>query len=392
VKPIKIVFLVRALTAGGAERQLVALAIALHERGIPVVVIVFYPSGCFEKDLRERGVPLVSLDKKGRWDIPVFLFRLLLALRRQKADVIHGYLAVENVLLALLKPFLGRARIVWGVRGSLMDMAQYDWLARSFYRVEAKLSGAVDLIIANSTTGANDAIERGFPKGRTIIIPNGIDTARFAPDVKARRRLRNEWRIGESEILIGRVGRLDPMKDYPTFLKGAQLIARGRPNVRFVCVGEGRLEYTQRLKSLCEEYQVAHLVIWAGVRADMAEVYSALDLFCSSSAFGEGFPNTIAEAMTCGLSCVVTDVGDSAAIVGSLGIVVPPGDPEALARGCETALERSAFRSEVDGAANRGQIEDNFGVNQLADRTLRALWKVVLERRLLGRTRFLNIQ
>jgi glycosyltransferase involved in cell wall biosynthesis len=108
----------------------------------------------------------------------------------------------------------------------------------------------------------------------------------------------------------------------------------------------------------------------------MAEVYNALDLLCSSST-GEGFPNTIAEAMACGLSCVVTDVGDSAAIVGSLGVVVPPGDPEALARGCRTALERLASRGGANCSANRGRIEASFSVNQLADRTLDALGKIV---------------
>ena len=373
---MRIVFLIRALTSGGAERQVVELARALHSRAHAVTVVVYY-AGDFDSELRAAGVPLICLEKKGRWDTAWFLWRLRRTLRELRADVIHGVLLTDNIFLALLKPALRPAKIVWGARASLMDTRPYDSVFRSLYRLEAMLSGRADLIIANSTAGGDSATARGFPVGRIAVVQNGIDTGRFAPDPAARAQLRAEWRIAGDEVLVGRIGRLDPMKDYPTFLASARLFAAGCPSARFVCVGGGRPEYQRRLLSLCREAGLDDRTIWAGKRTDMPAVYNALDVLCSSSAFGEGFSNTIAEAMACGVPCVVTDVGDSAAIVGPLGVVVKPGDPAALAEGMRMALALLTERNLSRDNGIRRRIETNFSVSRLADRTLAALAAVV---------------
>ena len=134
--------------------------------------------------------------------------------------------------------------------------------------------------------------------------------------------MRLEWGIAECEKLIGQVGRLDPMKDHSTFLKAAALLAHERKDVRFVCVGEGPTGYRDELYSLAKTLGLASRLIWAGSRRDMPAVYNAFDVAVSSSRWGEGLPNVIAEAMACGVPCVVTDVGDSAFVVDKLGVVV----------------------------------------------------------------------
>lgn len=375
-RKLKIVLLISSLASGGAERQVVTLAKALHKRGVPLTVVVHYPNGCFEKDLREAGVPLVSLGKNGRWDVAGFLFRFIKTLRQERADVVYGCLGTERTLLALFRHFLRPSRIVWGVRTSNMDMRRYDWLSRALYRCEPRLSCRADLIISNSASGAELAVKRGFPADKTVIVHNGIDTSRFIPDAKAREELRSEWKIKKEEVLIGRVGRLDPMKDYPTFLKAARLLADWNDHIRFVCVGDGPVAFWNGLDSLCRELQLEDRLIWAGLRADMASVYNSLDVLCSASSFGEGFPNAVAEAMACGVPCVVTDVGDSAAIVGGFGAVVKPGDPEALAHGCKVICQRLRDGT-LEGSTLRRHIETKFSVEALADRTLEALEKVV---------------
>ncbi|MHC5827541.1 MAG: glycosyltransferase, partial [Nostoc sp.] len=163
-------------------------------------------------------------------------------------------------------------------------------------------------------------------------------TERFQPNPEAGLQVRTEWRISKDTILIGLVGRLDPMKDHPTFLKAVALLCKEREDIRFVCVGMGSHEYAQELYQLAEELEVAEKVIWAGGRADMPDIYNALDINCSSSSYGEGFSNVIGEAMACGVPCVVTDVGDSAWIIGDTGIVVPPNNPEALKAGITSLI------------------------------------------------------
>jgi len=336
---MKTVLLCRALGVGGTERQLVVLAKGLHERGYTVVVVVFYANGVLEQELHENGIPVYDLRKSGRWDLLSFYIRTIWVIRKLKPGVIYGFLSTPNILGVLLRPIFPRIRIVWGVRSSIVDLSRYDRLSRLSYRVECWLSRFANLIICNSHAGLEYAAKHGFPRERMTVIPNGIDITRFKPDVAARERIRAEWGITENVILIGLVARLDPMKDFPTFLEAAAILAHERPDVRFVCVGDGPLLYQRELHQLANKLELDGQLIWVGLRQDMPAVFNALDI-ASSSSYGEGFSNTIAEAMACGVPCVVTDVGDSALIVDNTGEVVPPSRPEALCEGFRLMLKR----------------------------------------------------
>jgi glycosyltransferase involved in cell wall biosynthesis len=332
---MNITFLIRSLNYGGAERQLIVLAEGLNEKGHRVGVVVFYSNGPLEKELARAGVWVRTLDKRGRWDVFTFFLRLIDALKQERPDILYSFLPVPNLFAVILKRIFPRIKVVWGVRASNVDLSRYDWLARLTYWLECKLSRFANVIIVNSRAGFAYAVAHGFPKNKMAVIPNGIDTDKFCPDPYARSRVRKEWGVADSEKLIGLVGRLDPMKDHPTFLRAAALLVQERNDVRFVCVGDGPAVYRQELYALCKELMLADRVIWAGTRADMPAVYNALDIATSSS-YGEGFPNVIGEAMACGVPCVVTDVGDSAFIVGGLGIVISPKNPVGL----KVALEK----------------------------------------------------
>jgi glycosyltransferase involved in cell wall biosynthesis len=194
-----------------------------------------------------------------------------------------------------------------------------------------------------------------------VIIPNGIDTDHFFPNAEAGNQVRAEWGVVAQERLIGLVGRMDPMKDHITFLRAASLLARKRSDVRFVCVGDESKEMRRQILSLAVSLGIHPKVVWAGPRADMPGVYNALDLLCSSSV-SESFPNAIGEALACGVPCVATAVGDCAEIIGPLGVVVPPRDPQALASGMLTLLNGSV---PVAPDLLHKHIADRFGVQRL---------------------------
>ncbi len=369
---MKITFLIRSLNYGGAERQLIILAKGLHDCGHSISVAVFYQNGPLEKDLHNYGVPVHVLDKQGRWDIFCFLFRLIRLLRHEKPDILHGYLGIPNIFTVLLKPVFPHIRMIWGVRASYMDLDRYDWLVRLSYRVECRLSRFADLIIVNSYAGLNLAIANGFPKNKMVVIPNGIDTERFQPDLESRKRVRAEWGIRANEKLMGLVGRLDPMKDHPTFLKAAALLAQERQDIRFVCVGDGPEPYKSELYTLARNLGLDDRLIWAGARNDMAAVYNALDVI-SSSSYGEGFSNVIGEAMACGVPCVVTDVGDSALIVSGCGVVVPPKNIDALSAGWRKLIMEKECNGSNISLTVRTKIISEFSHIQLIQRTLDAL-------------------
>ena len=373
----KIAFVIRSLDRGGAERQLVLLATSLHRRGHDVVVIVFYPGTPLEAELRSAGVPVRSLDKTGRWDVVGFLRRLRQVVREEQPEVLHGYLDIANASSALIRGVIPSLKVIWGVRASNMDLDHYDWLARAQDPFVRGLSRFADLVIANSQAGAAYAVSRGYPASRMLVIPNGIDTERFRPDREAGAPIRREWNVRPHEKLVGLVGRLDPMKGHPTFLAAAALLAPKRSNLRFVCVGDGDARYRQELVGQADRLGLTPRLLWAGTRADMPAVYSALDVACSCSAYGEGFSNVIGEAMACGVPCVVTDVGDSAWILGQPAFVSPPGRPDEVALRLALLVDGGDANAARVGAEGRQRIIDRFSVAHLVSATEAAIGNLI---------------
>lgn len=370
--PGPIVLLTRSLDLAGAERQLVTLAIGFHQRKIDVRVLVFY-GGPLERDLRDAGVPLTILEKRGRWDVFSFLRRIAGELRAAKPAVVHGYLPMPNLLALLMKP-IHKGKVVWGIRATKGGgEGDFDWMSRLVDRVECRLSRFVPLLISNSQAGRIDAIDAGFPADRTIVIPNGVDLERFRRDEEGRARLRTVWHVPEDAPLIGRVGRIDPQKDFPTFLRAAALVSKRFPNARFVCIGGGPNARVEELKRLGNELGLSHRLIWTGPIQVMGSAYSAMDVCVSSSAYGEGVPNVIAEAMACGTPVIATNVGDSAWTVGDDRFIVPIADPRALADTIMRMLE-DIEAGLIDGGTLRARIERDLSVDRLLDRTEQALF------------------
>jgi glycosyltransferase involved in cell wall biosynthesis len=344
------------------------------ELGHRVAVLVFYGGGPLLERL-SPGVQVYSLEKSSRWDVAAFGRELVRTIKKEKPDVLYSFLTMANVVACFAGPWFPKLKVVWGVRASDMDLRRYDWLARVSYWLECRCSRWADLIVSNSAAGRRYAVSNGFPDDqRFVVIPNGIDLERFRFDEKLRQRLRAEWRIQAEETLIGIVGRLDPMKDYPTFLEAAAKMAASRHDMRFVCVGKGsREDYCVQLHMRAKNLGLSERIIWAGERSDLPAVYSALDFLVSSSAFGEGFSNVLGEAMACGVPCVATDVGDARQIVDREGVVVPPGDAPGLVRGVFELLERTRLNEAETRTTLRRRIAEEFSVRAMVERTSQAL-------------------
>lgn len=371
--PVRLLFLTRSLNYGGSERQLIALAKGLRKRGASVAVATFYSGGSLRRELESTGVSVESLEKRARWDVLGFFWRLFRLVRRIQPTILHGYLATANILTVLLKPFCRSAKIVWGLRASNMELERYGHVDQIQAWVECKLSHFADLIVVNSHAGFDFAARKGFAQDKMVVIPNGIDVDRFHPDAVSRKGVRQAWSIPDDEQLIGLVGRLDPMKGHGTFIKAAALLSRGRDNIRFICVGDGPEAFKQKLVALSEEVGLGHRLIWVSAGDDVGAIYNALDLVTSCSAYGEGFSNVVGEAMACGRPCVVTDVGDAKRIVGDIGYVVAPGNPAALASAWQEALDSSGTEKARRSQMARERVIEHFSLERLIEETARML-------------------
>ncbi|BFU93735.1 MAG: glycosyl transferase [Nitrospira sp.] len=344
------------------------------------MVSTFYASGPLRQGLESTGVPVISLEKHSRWDVFGFFFRLIWLLRRSRPAVLHAYLSTANVLGVVVKPFVPPMKIVWGLRASNVDLSQYGFLHKLQFWIECRLSRFVDLIIVNSMAGRDYAASRGFPSGKMVVIHNGIDVERFHPDSVARDRIRKAWKVTPQEMLIGLIGRLDPMKGHAHFLHAAALLVHDRYDVRFVCVGNGSQMYRDSLQALCKGLEIDKRVMWFESSYQISEIYNALDIATSSSIFGEGFPNVVAEAMACSVPCVVTDIGDSGWVVGGTGEVVERKNPSELAKGWTRLLDRLVREPDL-GARARARIVEHFQHDRLVERTSAVLAELLRDSR-----------
>lgn len=364
VSALKILFLERSLGRGGAQRQLVALATGLARRGHDITVALFYNEGPFKDDLLQAGVDVHILGKKHRWDVHGFLRNAARLVRARNPDAVCTFLPVPNLIAAICKLARRRMRLVWGIRASNMDLKRYDLLTRFSYWIEPFGSRLANIIVANSSAGRKVAIAKGFSQDKIVIIPNGIDTFRFVFDPIGRQRLRSEWGVADSEILVGLIARLDPMKDHRSFVSAAARVSEQISDIRFVCVGDEGPIALEDLMREADCLAIGHRMIWASGRADMPAVYSACDLVCSSSAYGEGFSNTLAEAMSCGLRCVATDVGDARDILDQSCKLVAPSDPVSLAQGI-AELAAEVKKNGSSSPSSRAHIVTNFSMDAM---------------------------
>jgi glycosyltransferase involved in cell wall biosynthesis len=390
---MNILLLIGALDGGGAERQFAQMAHALAGRGHRVTLVTLFPGGQYWNWVRERGtVRLVALyrrrpDQRLRRAARICgaAWPLRILIGTVQPDVVYSGLHGSNLTAWFAVRGMTGVHLIWGIRAS---RERLNWKRRLPYALCRLVSSTVPLIIANSQAGLEDYRRLGFRGAAEAVVPNGIDLEQFRPEPTRGAELRREWGVAPGEALIGVVARLAPKKDHATFLAASARVARHHPDVRFVCIGRGTGEQVAALRCLGDDLGLRDRLLWAGPRDDMPAVYSALDLLCLPSNAGEGFPNTVAEAMACGTPCVATDVGDTRRIVGATGIIVPPGDPEALAAGMRRFLLADPS-GRPDGATLRARIVENFSMAALV-RDLEHLLDGALARRPRSRTQPAN--
>jgi len=349
---VKIAFLIRALTLGGAERQLVQLAVGLARRGHEVAVLTFY-RGLADRELalREAGARQIVLQKRGRWDLLQFGRALREAVDSFAPDVLYSFLPTSNVIAASVLRRRSGMALVWGVRASNLRKDSYDWLGRTINRLEGWMQSCPDLVIANSRAGVNDCLARGFEQPKLRYVPNGLDPEGFGFEPGARRTLRTHW--GLQGRVLGFAGRLDPMKGLE-HLFAALSRARGslaEATLVVACEGGGR--YAESLHTLVAASNLTDRVRWIGPVADMKTFYSAIDVLCLPSIYGEGTSNVVAEALACGCPCVTTRVGDLESLVSTPELLAEPADADDLLRALNRAvnllpqLSREVLREQI---------------------------------------------
>ena len=328
---MKQVFVITGLSTNGAETMLLKLLQHIDRNRFDPVVISLTTAGDIGLHIEKLGIPVHTLSMRlGLSDLFKFI-QLVQLLWNLKPAGVHTWMYHADLLGGLAARLVGIRSLTWCIRNGDLSEDKNKRSTLWVARLCARFSNWMPVGILSCSERARSVhIDAGYCAEKFMVIPNGFDLSRFVPNAAARISVRTELGLHPDVLLVGLIARADPQKNHIGFVDAATKVARALPNVHFLLVGSGIDMGNLRLARYIAETGAKHRFHLLGRRDDIPRLMAALDLLTSSS-WGEAFPNVLGEAMACGIPCVVTDVGDSAEIVGDTGRVVAPGDMDGLA-------------------------------------------------------------
>lgn len=324
---LRCAIIINCLSQGGAQQGLLRFIQEADKGAIEATVFSLLPIRTLEEPLIRAGarVEVFNIRK------PMEFLRLLFAVRSFKPDLIHGRMYQSAMVATIAHFFCGRrSKLIWGIHHSINALAEESFSMRASIALMRFISRYPSAIHFVSSRSLREHIEKGFTSKSSVLIPNGIDLNEFRKCHSARERIRAQLGISTDSLVIGHVGRWAEMKDYPTLFRAFALLLKRRPETVFLMIGDGLNMGNPEFCSLADQHGIAPAIAGLGRRTDIANLMNAMDIFVLSSSRGEAFPNVLVEALSTGLMCVATDVGDCANIIRQFGRVVPTCDPERL--------------------------------------------------------------
>lgn len=362
----KIVHVITGLGVGGAETFLLRLIPCLRGADYESTVIYLTGQGEYASAYREKGISVIPLELNSPKNVFSGVLRLLKILREESPDLINTWMYHANLLGGVAGKVM-RIPVIWNVRQSNLSNKVNKANTLGAIRISAPLSRVLPFEILYNSEAARAAHKKiGFRHPRSRVLINGVDESIFSPSTALRVKLRSELGIPDDAPIVGHVARYDIQKDHETFLRAVGIVRLKRHDLHVVMIGAGVEWKNERLtQSLAYERDSDWLHL-LGPRENMRELYSAMDIFCSSS-IGESFPNAVLEAMMMALPCVVTDVGDSRRIVGEGGSVIAPADYENLARELLRVVSMRESQRKKIGLAMRALALERFTLSKAAN-------------------------
>jgi glycosyltransferase involved in cell wall biosynthesis len=362
----KISFIITSLGIGGAEMMLLRLLKVFDREKFEISLISLKSGGALEKDFLDLGIPFFSAEMNSIMGTINGYLKLRRIIGEVQPQIVFCWMYHANLIGGLAARRCGVKEIYWNIRNSGLKQFWKAPITAVVVRLGAHFSKTIpEKIIINSDQARINHIQMGYEEIKLQVIFNGIDTNLFKPDPSVRDNLRNELNCLPSTLLVGMAARFHPQKDHRTFIEAANYIKHSIPEIKFVLCGKGIDNSNNELTAWIKEFDLKSNVVLLGERRDMPQLLNALDLLILSSAYGESFPNVIAEAMSCTVPCVATDVGGSSNIVGNAGFIVPPGNSRALANAAINMLTKKRLRNKF-GAAARKRIINEFSIEKIS--------------------------
>jgi len=349
--------------------MLLKLLSGLDRDRFDFVITSLVGMGGLGKRFADLGVPVHCLDMTpGHFGLNK-IYKLIKLISEERPDIVQTWLYHSDFIGGISARATRKPQVIWNIRNSNLDPRFSRKTTILTASACARLSSYIPRKIVCCAESAKAIhVEMGYDKSRFVVIPNGFNTDEFKPNPLARAQIRSEFNIPDHFIVFGLAARYDSQKDHASFIAAASRIISRSSNVRFILCGYDIDSANIQLHKEIMESGISDYVHLLGRRDDMDKVTAAFDIACSSSAFGEAFSNTIGEAMSCGVPCVVTDVGDSSLVVGSTGLVVPPRSPELLEKAMMEMVEMSQERRHQMGVSARERICNEYSLEKIINK------------------------
>jgi glycosyltransferase involved in cell wall biosynthesis len=372
---IRVLQVITSLERGGAENHLLALLTHADRDAFDFETAALSGEGELVRVFRDAGIQVHLLEARSRFD-PFALRRLVRLLRAGRYDIVHSHLFRADIFAGLAVGQLGEhAPLLVSTRHNDDRFFLNPFVGIAHYMISSRQ----DLIIAISDHIARFTVSRGvrYP-ARVRRVYHGMEPNVTEALERDGQLIRAELGLGPQDFLVGNVGRLALQKGQRHLILAMPLLLERVPRAHAVIAGRGDLE--DYLRDLSVEVGVADRVHVLGPRRDVPALMHAIDVFAMPSIW-EGFGLVLLEAMSAGRPIVASRVATIPEIVldGETGVLVPAGDPVALAEAL-AGLAHDSERARRYGEAGRERLRTQFSIDKMVGDT-ELLYRELLEER-----------
>jgi L-malate glycosyltransferase len=365
--PIRLLKVVPTFMCGGTENQFMTLGRSLDPGRFELEFACLRRWGAFADEIAARQIPLLECNVTSFRSVSALgqQARLARHVAKRRIDIVHAYSFYGNVFAVPPARMAGVPVVIASIR----DRAPY--LTPMQKRAQRWACQFADCILVNAVAVKEWLIADGYNPSKIVVIPNGVDLSRFEQRDSSESPFQALGVPPNAPVVLV-VSRLNPLKGLEHFLEAAALVAPFFPAARFVIVGDtnpNERAYWSVLTSLTERLQMSDRVTFAGLRDDVPRLLAAATISVMPS-LDEALSNVLLESMAAGAPVVATRVGGTPEAIddGVNGLLVPPGEPRAMAAAICRLLS-DPLHARQFGQAARRLINERFSMERMVTRT-----------------------
>jgi glycosyltransferase involved in cell wall biosynthesis len=363
---LKLLHIIAGLKNGGAEAVLFRI-ISDKTYNFQHEVISLSDQGFYGELLLMKGIKVTTLNITSPISVFSGFLRLLSLIKLSRPDIVQTWMYHADILGGIAAKIIGIKKIIWGVHTTFLHPEETKKTTKIAVNISKYLSYLVPTkIICCSETALKSHEKIGYDSSKLMIINNGFDTDAFRPDLKQRNLVRNMLSLDDNVFVIGMIARWHPVKHHEMLLEALKKIKSSNFEWKCLLIGDEMNDENEKLNLLINQYGLKNYVMCLGPRQDMPSVINALDVHILTSS-SESFGNVTAEAMSCGVPCIMTNVGEASNLLFEVGWIVPIRNSSSLAD-CIKDVHKESLNLEkwnLQKLNSRKKIQDNYSIQYM---------------------------